>query len=117
MATNRRDAQRVIVVVIDETHLPITDPLAVRMTKMIGRMAIDGLGPTDLAAVVYTFPSNLRKGQEFTTDRVLLTTAVDRFVAVGIQPVNPFSASERGRQSDPLANNPPGPQAPIASRA
>jgi VWFA-related protein len=114
VATNRRDAQRVIVVVMDETHLPVTDPWALRTTKMIAHMAIDGMGPTDLAAVVYTFPANLKKGQEFTTDRTLLTAAVDRFVAVGVSPMNPFSGSERGRQSDPSANNPPKPQAPIA---
>ena len=76
VVTNRLDAQRVIVIVLDDFGVPF-DPSAVQFSKNIARATIDQLGPADLAAVVYTFTRN--KGQEFTTDRARLLAAVDRF--------------------------------------
>jgi VWFA-related protein len=102
VVTNRVAAQRVIVIVLDDVNVPL-DPSAVRATKQIARAVIERMGPQDLAAVAYTF--NRTNGQEFTTDRTRLLAAVERFtVSFGEQPSNPFSASERGRQSDPLAD-------------
>jgi VWFA-related protein len=102
--TNRFAAQRVIVIILKDVLVPL-DPWATRTTKQIARDIIDHMGPEDAAAVVYTFKRN--NGQEFTTDRARLLAAVDRFsVSFGDQllTLNPFSASERGRQSDRFAN-------------
>jgi VWFA-related protein len=81
------------------------DPWAIRATKRIAREIIDQMGPEDAAAIIYPFRRN--NGQEFTTSRVRLLAAVDRFsVSFGDQSLtlNPFSASERGKQSDRFAN-------------
>jgi VWFA-related protein len=78
VVTNRFDAQRVVVILLDDFGVPL-DPSAVQFSKNIARAAIDQLGPADLAAVVYTFMRN--KGQEFTTDRARLLAAVDRFTS------------------------------------
>jgi VWFA-related protein len=98
-------AQRVIVIILKDVRVPL-DPRAIRDTKRIAREIIDGMGSNDVAAVVYTF--NRNAGQEFTTDHARLLAAVDRFaVSFGDQSLtqNPFSASERGRQSDRFAND------------
>jgi VWFA-related protein len=76
VVTNRLDAQRVVVILLDDFGVPF-DPSAVQFSKNIARATIDQLGPADLAAVVYTLTRN--KGQEFTTDRARLLAAVDRF--------------------------------------
>ena len=97
VVTNRVAAQRVIVLILDDFHIPL-DPWTVQATQRIARTVITQSGPTDLLAVVYTLSRN--KGQEFTVDRNRLLTAVDRFTAFGTAaPQNTFSASERGPQS------------------
>jgi VWFA-related protein len=78
VVTNRLDAQRVIVILLDDFGVPL-NPSAVQFSKNIARATIDQLGPADLAAVVYTFTRS--KGQEFTTDRARLLAAVDRFTS------------------------------------
>ena len=78
VVTNRLDAQRVVVILLDDFGVPF-DPSAVQFSKHIASAAIDQLGPADLGAVVYTFMRN--KGQEFTTDRARLLAAVDRFTS------------------------------------
>lgn len=91
VVTNRFDAQRVVVILLDDFGVPF-DPSAVQFSKNIARSAIDQLGPADLAAVVYTFTRN--KGQEFTTDHARLLAAVDRFSSSGpSEAPNRFSAS------------------------
>ena len=78
VASNRVDARRAVVIVMDDVQAtPAADPL-IPLAKTIANAAIDGLGPTDLAAVVYVL--NRGRGQEFTLDRTRLRAAVDRFV-------------------------------------
>jgi hypothetical protein len=80
VVTNRFDAQRVVVILLDDFGVPF-NPSAVQFSKNIARAVIDQLGPADLAAVAYTFTRN--KGQEFTTDRARLLAAVGRFSSSG----------------------------------
>jgi VWFA-related protein len=67
--------QRVVVIAMDDaTPMPAVDVLH---AKDLARRTIDGLGPGDVAAVVYAL--NKSAGQEFTQDRSRLLAAVDRF--------------------------------------
>ncbi len=92
VATNRADARRAVVLVLDD-FTTRWDPSALRTVRRIGQAAIDQLGPGDMGAVVYTL--NRRLGQEFTADRVRLRAAVDRFIPSGITPADEshFTAS------------------------
>jgi VWFA-related protein len=92
VATNRADARRAVVLVLDD-FTTRWEPSALRTVRRIGQAAIDQLGPGDMGAVVYTL--NRRLGQEFTADRVRLRAAVDRFIPSGITPADEshFTAS------------------------
>jgi VWFA-related protein len=50
---------------------------AVASARGIGRHIVDGMGPSDIAAVVY--PGNAGRSEDFTRDRDKLITAVERF--------------------------------------
>ena len=69
--------RRLIVLVIDDAQVDSRNPRIANNVKIAARAIIDQLGPTDLAAVIYTMDS--RNMQEFTTDRTRLLAAVDRF--------------------------------------
>ena len=69
--------RRLIVLVIDDAQIDSKNPRIANNVKIAARAVIDQLGPTDLAAVIYTMDS--RNMQEFTTDRARLLAAVDRF--------------------------------------
>jgi VWFA-related protein len=92
VASNRLDARRVVVIVMDDYETRL-DPRVVQDAKAIATAAVGQLGPTDLAAVVYVL--NRDRGQELTVDRGLLRAAVERFVPSGIvgTPDGRFSAS------------------------
>jgi VWFA-related protein len=92
VATNRLDARRAVVIVMDDVNkTPANDPLT-PLAKKIALATIDGLGPADLAAVVHVL--NRDRGQEFTLDRTRLRASVDRFVASADRfPDSPFAAS------------------------
>lgn len=91
VTTNHQDAQRVVVIVMDDCSTPF-DPGVSKLARTIARQTVDLLGPADVAAVVYT--ASRRLGQEFTSDRVRLRAAVERFVPRGgTPPPSPFSAS------------------------
>jgi VWFA-related protein len=96
VVSNRFDAQRVIVILLDDRTAPY-DPGVSKIAKTIARSVIERLGPADLAAVVYTM--NRHKGQEFTKDHSRLLAAVDRFE--GLLPPQP------GRFSAAAPNRPP----------
>lgn len=64
--------------VIDDATLP-ADPYMVRRAKQMARAFIEGLGPTDLAAVVFTRDN--RHAQDFTRDRARLLAAAERLTA------------------------------------
>jgi VWFA-related protein len=93
VASNRLDARRAVVIVIDDVQAPpAADPL-IPLAKTVANAAIDELGPADLAAVVYVL--NRGRGQEFTLDRARLRAAVDRFIpAAPMESETPFSATK-----------------------
>jgi VWFA-related protein len=97
VATNRADAQRIVVLVMDDAHTPF-DPGVNAFARRIGQAVVDQLGPADRAAVVYTFAR--KSGQEFTSDRARLRAAVNRFTPAGTAPMaSPFSAERGGSLS------------------
>lgn len=92
VASNRLDARRAVVIVLDD-YSTRWDPGVTRVAKSIAAAAIDQLGPADLAAVVYVVHRD--HGQEFTLDRARLRAAIERFIPSGMAPAseNRFSAS------------------------
>jgi VWFA-related protein len=95
VVSNRATTRRAVVIVMDDFNTR-WGTAATRTAKEIGLAAIDELGPSDLAAVVYVL--SRRQGQEFTVDRARLRAAVERFAPSGIppQPESRFSASRPG---------------------
>ena len=75
VAANRHDESRLFVLVIDDATLPM-DPYMVRRAREMATAFIEGLGPTDLAAVVFTRDN--RNAQDFTRDRARLLAAASR---------------------------------------
>lgn len=78
VVTNRFEPDRLIVLMLDDWNVSV-NPADVRKTKDIAHAIVDELGPTDYAAVVYTFSHE--KSQEFTTDKARLRDAIDRFTS------------------------------------
>lgn len=73
VASNRRDAQRAIVILLDDCTIAGN---TMALARSVATAAVDQLSPADLAAVVYVNFRN--RGQEFTVDRLRLREAVDR---------------------------------------
>jgi VWFA-related protein len=67
---------RLFVILMDDATTP-TDPGMVATAKKVAHGIIDQMGPSDLAAVVFTMKNS--HAQEFTGDRRLLRAAVDQF--------------------------------------
>src|SRR5262245_12031756 len=76
VVSNEIDSRRLLAIVIDDAHIDF-DPGVAQLAKQTAKTAIEQLGPTDLAAVVFTF---LGRQQNFTTDRSKLMAAVDSLV-------------------------------------
>lgn len=78
---------RLIVIMMDDATM-MMHPAFVQSAKEIGHRAIEQLGPSDLASVLYTLDN--RKSQDFTADRRKLHEAVERFApgfrTVGVPP-------------------------------
>ena len=64
----------IVVIVLDDTMMPRA---AGQQVPSYARRVVDGLGPNDLAAVVYIVSK--RSGQTFTHDRSRLLAAVERY--------------------------------------
>ncbi len=75
--TNAAAADRLIMLLLDDGQVSF-GPRMTATVKAIGRRVIDHLGPSDLAAVVFT--KDNRGAQPFTSDRSRLLKAVDAFV-------------------------------------
>jgi len=95
--------RRVFVILLDDAMIP-PDPAMVKSTKEIARSLVSRLGPSDLAAVVFTL--NNRHSQDFTSDRARLLAAIDTFApgfrgSVG-PPVPPIAAGGGGAIGGPL---------------
>jgi VWFA-related protein len=72
---------RLIVVIMDDAVT--RDPELIEPARKIGREIVRGMGPSDLAAIVFTLQNE--KSQDFTSDRGRLLSAVERF-SVGFAP-------------------------------
>lgn len=77
--------RRLFLIIIDDAAVSF-DVYAMKNVKDIARRVIDGFGPSDLAAVVFT--ADNRNSQDFTSDRSLLLKAVDKYSMGG--PINGF---------------------------
>jgi VWFA-related protein len=75
VATNDGATRRIVLIVIDDTNIPVGKTLDVRR---IARDVIDRLGPMDLAAITYT---DQGRRQDITSDRQRLLKTIDVFVA------------------------------------
>jgi VWFA-related protein len=68
---------RVYAIVIDDWNLPWDDTDIAIRTRETARYIVNGLGPSDLAAVVYAQDSGLT--EDFTNDRNKLLAAIDKY--------------------------------------
>jgi VWFA-related protein len=91
VTSNQFREQRIVLIVMDDANVPF-DPRAIRNAKQIGRDVIARLGPTDLAAVVFT--QDNRRPQDFTADRARLNAAIDRTAYGNRTPYSYLSAVE-----------------------
>src|SRR5713101_3902306 len=76
VSTNNLAVRRVIVIVLDDAHMPF-DPNVSTFAKQIARSVVDRLGPNDLAAVAFT---DTGRRQNVTNDRQRLRAAIDSLV-------------------------------------
>ncbi len=72
--------RRLFVILLDDARSP-ANPLIVKSTKAMARSLVNQLGPSDLAAVVFT--SHNSHAQDFTSDRPRLLAAIDTFTPDG----------------------------------
>jgi VWFA-related protein len=70
------EERRLFLLLLDDAMIQ-ADVAAMNNVRDIARRVIDRLGPSDLAAVVFTL--NNRNSQDFTADRARLRAAVDKF--------------------------------------
>ena len=85
--------RRLVVIVMDDAMIPF-DLAMIRSAREIGRLAIERLGPQDMASVVFTRDN--RNAQEFTSDRARLVKAVESFEFGGRTIGQPPDAPELG---------------------
>jgi VWFA-related protein len=91
VASNEFREQRLVLIVMDDANVPF-DLRAVRNAKQIGHDVVARLGPSDLAAVVFT--QDNRRPQDFTADRAKLNAAVERATYGNRTPYSSLSAVE-----------------------
>src|SRR5262245_21243391 len=81
IATNDLNDQvgdgRVYGIVMDDFNLPWDDMDIILSALNVGRYIVEGLGPSEIAAVVY--PRDAGITEDFTSDRTKLLAAIDRF--------------------------------------
>jgi VWFA-related protein len=68
---------RIVAIVIDDANLPYDSLPIALSTRTIARYIIDGLGPSDVAAVIYAMDSG--RSVDFTNDRAKLIAAIDAY--------------------------------------
>ena len=68
---------RIFVILMDDVNVPWDDLEMIMSAREIGRLVIDSLAPSDIAAVVY--PRDAGFTQDFTSDRRKLLEAIDKF--------------------------------------
>jgi VWFA-related protein len=77
IVSNAQDVRRLVVIVMDDA-LTGYEHGESRSARAIGHAVIDQLGPSDMAAVLFTFRG---RTQNFTTDRSKLRSAVESYIA------------------------------------
>src|SRR5688500_78225 len=82
--------RRLFLLVIDDAMIQ-ADPAAIQSTREVARKVIDRMGPSDLAAVIFTRDN--RHSQDYTADRARLRAAVDKFT-VGFRDLSPIAADD-----------------------
>lgn len=75
-SNERIEERRLFLLLIDDAMIQ-SDVEALKNTKRIAHQVIDRLGPSDLAAVIFTL--NNRNSQDYTSDRARLRAAVEKF--------------------------------------
>ncbi len=83
VVTNARSSGRVVAILIDDgsfNNPGSADLFAVSKAREVARVAIDELGPEDLAAVLFT--EHGRSAQNFISNRQLLLEAIDKAAIV-----------------------------------
>jgi VWFA-related protein len=68
---------RVFAIVMDDVNVPWDDMDIIFSARNVGKYVVEGLGPSDIAAVVY--PRDAGLTTEFTNDRSKLIAAIERF--------------------------------------
>jgi VWFA-related protein len=84
------EERRLLLIVIDDATLQ-GDPRVIANVRRIARSIIDRLGPSDLAAVVFTRDN--RRSQDYTADRARLIAAVDG-VTQGFRDMSPIGGMD-----------------------
>ena len=79
------EERRLFLLILDDAMIQ-GDAQALTNAKQIGRRVIEGLGPSDLAAVVFTRDN--RNSQDYTADRARLLRAIDTFT-LGFRDMSP----------------------------
>jgi len=75
VSTNQIDGKRMVLIVFDDATVS-GDLATLREAKRAAHRTIDGLGASDVGAVVFTLDN--RRPQDFTTDKAKLRAAIDR---------------------------------------
>jgi VWFA-related protein len=100
--TNTGEDRRVVLIVLDDATVSFQ---SAERVKKIGYAIVDHLGPSDAASIVYT--ASQKKSLEFTSDRSLLRTAVDRFTDTSVAGLSQrFSIGTLSRALDYLLDVP-----------
>ena len=79
VVSNDIQTRRLVLLVLDDANIDVEHGETKSLREIANRV-IDGLGPSDLAAVMYTF---LGRVESFTSDRRKLRTAVEAFTPHG----------------------------------
>jgi len=88
VVTNTERSSRLVVILIDDGSQEETGDLwSVQKTREVAKAVVDGLGPDDLASVLFT--NSTRSSQAFTRDRNSLRTAIDRAAMFPAPPADP----------------------------
>jgi VWFA-related protein len=96
VVANGLDARRLVVILMDDGNTSSAQGES-RIARDVARAVVDGLGPADLAAVMFTYRG---RAQNFTADRQQLLAAVDSFT-----PRNP-SGGQITEFGPPVASKP-----------
>ena len=78
--------RRLFLIIIDDATIQ-SDTMAIKNVREVAGKVIDRLGPTDLAAVLFTRDN--RNSQDYTSDQARLRTAVSKFT-VGFRDMAPM---------------------------